>query len=104
MRNLLVNVNSAVNFILYCAVGQKFRRVFLQTFCQLTRCGDISTVQTDLPSTPGPADYTSRRMMRRGPQRRWTAAGGVQMQAIDSRERCRTTVFHPCDHHSSADN
>jgi len=37
IRNLLVNVNSAVNFILYCAVGQKFRRVFLQTFCPFCR-------------------------------------------------------------------
>lgn len=33
VRNLLVNVNSAVNFLLYCVFGQKFRRVFLQTFC-----------------------------------------------------------------------
>ena len=32
VRNFLVSLNSAVNFLLYCAFGQKFRRVFLQTF------------------------------------------------------------------------
>jgi hypothetical protein len=34
VRNLLVNVNSAINFLLYCVFGQKFRRVFLMTFCR----------------------------------------------------------------------
>nr|KAG5695269.1 hypothetical protein BaRGS_028204 [Batillaria attramentaria] len=33
LRNFLVNLNSAVNFILYCALGQKFRRTFVRTFC-----------------------------------------------------------------------
>ena len=32
MRNFLVNFNSAINFLLYCALGQKFRRIFLHTF------------------------------------------------------------------------
>jgi hypothetical protein len=36
IRNFMVNLNSAVNFILYCALGQKFRRIFLHTFCR--RC------------------------------------------------------------------
>lgn len=36
VRNFLVNLNSAVNFLLYCALGQKFRRTFLQKFCR--RC------------------------------------------------------------------
>ena len=33
VRNFLVNLNSAINFILYCAFGQKFRRTFMRTFC-----------------------------------------------------------------------
>jgi hypothetical protein len=33
LRNFLVNLNSAINFILYCALGQKFRRTFVRTFC-----------------------------------------------------------------------
>lgn len=32
-RNFLVTLNSAINFILYCALGQKFRRTFVRTFC-----------------------------------------------------------------------
>ncbi|XP_059148700.1 FMRFamide receptor-like [Physella acuta] len=32
-RNFLVMLNSAVNFILYCALGQKFRRTFVRTLC-----------------------------------------------------------------------
>ncbi|XP_068245096.1 FMRFamide receptor-like [Palaemon carinicauda] len=31
--NLLVTINSSVNFIIYCTFGQKFRNVFLKTFC-----------------------------------------------------------------------
>lgn len=31
-RNFLVSLNSAINFILYCALGQKFRRIFIHTF------------------------------------------------------------------------
>ncbi|CAL1526988.1 unnamed protein product [Lymnaea stagnalis] len=32
-RNILVTLNSAINFILYCALGQKFRRTFVRTLC-----------------------------------------------------------------------
>jgi len=96
MRNLLVNVNSAVNFILYCAVGQKFRRVFLQTLCQFTRCGDGSTNQTglfaDLPSTPGAGDHHLR-TMRRSTARRWAGDTGVPMQAIGIHDRSITPVM-----------
>lgn len=31
--NLLVNINSSSNFIIYCIFGQKFRRLFLRIFC-----------------------------------------------------------------------
>lgn len=33
VRNFLVTLNSAINFILYCALGQKFRRTFVRTLC-----------------------------------------------------------------------
>ncbi len=36
IRNLLVTFNSSINFLLYCALGQKFRRIFIHTFCK--RC------------------------------------------------------------------
>ncbi|KAG7168255.1 FMRFamide receptor-like [Homarus americanus] len=31
--NLLVTINSSVNFIIYCIFGQKFRKLFLRMFC-----------------------------------------------------------------------
>ncbi|XP_037073835.1 FMRFamide receptor-like [Pollicipes pollicipes] len=31
--NLLININSSSNFIIYCTFGQKFRRLFLRLFC-----------------------------------------------------------------------
>ena len=34
LRNFLVNLNSSVNFILYCAMGQKFRRILIHTLCR----------------------------------------------------------------------
>lgn len=34
IRNYLVTLNSAINFLLYCAFGQKFRRIFIRTFCR----------------------------------------------------------------------
>ncbi|KAK0054570.1 FMRFamide receptor [Biomphalaria pfeifferi] len=33
IRNNLVTLNSAINFILYCALGQKFRRTFVRSLC-----------------------------------------------------------------------
>lgn len=33
VSNLLVTINSSVNFIIYCIFGQKFRKVFLKMFC-----------------------------------------------------------------------
>ena len=97
MRNLLVNVNSAVNFILYCAVGHKFRRVFLQTFC----CGTFSATQTgaivDLPSTAGIGDRMNRRTMQRTGARRCASDANVPMEAIDGSDRSRTPSCQPCD-------
>ncbi|XP_069183263.1 LOW QUALITY PROTEIN: FMRFamide receptor [Procambarus clarkii] len=31
--NLLITINSSVNFIIYCIFGQKFRKLFLKMFC-----------------------------------------------------------------------
>jgi len=85
-RNLLVNVNSAVNFILYCAVGQKFRRVFLQTF-RLRCCQDAATapptiVMTDIDG--------NRRTLRRGGQLGRVASARQQaMTDCDDGQRTR---------------
>lgn len=33
VSNLLVSVNSSVNFVIYCIFGDKFQRLFLRYFC-----------------------------------------------------------------------
>ena len=37
ISNLLVTMNSSVNFIIYCIFGEKFKRLFCHLFC--SRCG-----------------------------------------------------------------
>lgn len=45
LRNFLVTFNSAINFILYCAFGQKFRCIFIRTFCRrLIRDTDLNSM------------------------------------------------------------
>ena len=106
MRNLLVNVNSAVNFILYCAVGHKFRRVFLQTFCcggNVSGATHHTGVMGDLPSTAGVADRVGRRAMQRSTARRAAEDVNFPMHAIDSSDKShsRTPSYQPCDQNNA---
>ena len=43
INNLLVTVNSSVNFLIYCIFGQKFRKLFFQIFCHNVRHNIEST-------------------------------------------------------------
>ncbi|XP_043211092.1 FMRFamide receptor-like [Amphibalanus amphitrite] len=47
--NLLVAINAAINFVLYCALSDKYRKTFLVTFC---RCwfGKAAGVPSALPT------------------------------------------------------
>ncbi|XP_041349163.1 FMRFamide receptor-like [Gigantopelta aegis] len=54
VADTMVMVNSAVNFILYCAVGKKFREVFVQVFCGYRQAKPAATHQTNL-STQSPS-------------------------------------------------
>ena len=38
VSNLLVSVNSSVNFVIYCIFGDKFQRLFLRYFCYCYCC------------------------------------------------------------------
>ncbi len=33
ISNLLVTINSSVNFLVYCIFGNKFKQMFMQIFC-----------------------------------------------------------------------
>jgi hypothetical protein len=78
VRNLLVNVNSAINFLLYCVFGQKFRRVFLTTFCrQCPRkvCGN--SVSTGSARSAGGVSTGSGRFAGNHGNSSIRSAGGV---------------------------
>ncbi|XP_037073819.1 FMRFamide receptor-like [Pollicipes pollicipes] len=55
--NLLININSSSNFIIYCIFGQKFRRLFLRLFCRRLlqrRCGGADNADdVSVAATPG---------------------------------------------------
>ena len=38
VSNLLVTLNSSVNFIIYCIFGEKFKRLFCHLFCGRKWC------------------------------------------------------------------
>ena len=40
ITNVLLTLNSAVNFLIYCLIGKKFRRIFVAMVCDgRSRCG-----------------------------------------------------------------
>ena len=89
VRNLLVNVNSAVNFSLYCAVGQKFRRVFLETFAHLAPCWRRDAANR--PPTVVMTDVDgNRRTLCRGQLGRVASARMHVVSDSDDRQHCRT--------------
>jgi len=38
ITNVLLTLNSAVNFLIYCLLGKKFRRIFVDMFCCWLPC------------------------------------------------------------------
>ena len=38
VTNVLLTLNSAVNFLIYCLVGKKFRRIFVAMVCSGSGC------------------------------------------------------------------
>lgn len=70
VRNFSVTFNSSINFILYCALGQKFRRTFLQTFCQKCLQGERRSINYALVVTSrGPSSVHLQPIH----QRRWAS-------------------------------
>ena len=43
VSNLLVTLNSSVNFVIYCIYGEKFKRLFCSLFCK--HCGAKEDIQ-----------------------------------------------------------
>lgn len=79
VSNLLVSLNSSVNFIIYCIFGDKFQRLFLRHFCcawvrrsMSGRCSpdirdDMSAVSGHFTSTNGDNLHLSARRAHQSP-------------------------------------
>jgi hypothetical protein len=48
LSGLFVSINSAVNFVIYCFMGKKFRRTCVQLLSQGYRCGRPNKNTSDL--------------------------------------------------------
>lgn len=98
IRNFMVTLNSAVNFMLYCAFGQKFRRIFMRTFCSFLlkneNFNSITYHGTILATTTDGTKYTKMVRNRKG----------TQCELIDlssSNAATHSTLLSKCSPHSS---
>ncbi|XP_061174225.1 FMRFamide receptor-like [Saccostrea echinata] len=67
-RNFMVTLNSCVNFILYCALGQRFRHTFIRSFCRcliLTENGNsFRYVNSAMMASSSMNTYSKYRLVR----------------------------------------
>lgn len=91
VRNFMVTFNSAVNFILYCAFGQKFRRTFGKTFC--AKC-----ITRDAYNSLGYPHSTMASSMANGRYRIIKGKHGPTLEMTDVCATNTTTVtkYSPC--------
>lgn len=88
--NLLVTINSSVNFVIYVIFGEKFKRVFLKMFCAggiRRRAGRDSPEHTRDDSFASCGERVSLRMARNGTLRR--------SEVRSSRARSQASVYYP---------
>ena len=65
VSNLLVTLNSSVNFIIYCIFGEKFKRLFCQLFCGRKWCCFAALAnKDDFPLLQGRLFSDGRRRVR----------------------------------------
>ncbi|KAJ2946798.1 hypothetical protein O0L34_g12861 [Tuta absoluta] len=101
--NLLVMINSSVNFIIYVIFGEKFKRVFLKMFCAgrswaRTGTGRESPEHTRDDSFASCNERVSLRMARNGTLRRSEPRRALPAGAASVRARRASpapTVYYP---------
>lgn len=90
IRNFLVTLNSAINFILYCALGQKFRRTFVRTLCPCL-----------MRQMPGRfQSFSFNNHQRESTHHKSIANGNIYASVIY--KQCRTEIINP-DHDVNLD-
>ncbi|CRK97175.1 CLUMA_CG010576, isoform A [Clunio marinus] len=81
--NLLVTINSSVNFIIYVIFGEKFKRIFLQLFCKFRRVGRDSPegfVHDDSSFSNGDASNRNSGRFQRSGTTRSTSRNGTSIK------------------------
>lgn len=95
ISNLLVTMNSSVNFIIYVIFGEKFKRIFLQLFCKgrVGRESPDGLMQDDSSFSNGDGNRSSR-LSRHGTQRT-SLRNGTSLK-INRINRVRAPSPGPC--------
>lgn len=103
ISNLLVTLNSSVNFIIYVIFGEKFKRIFLQLFCKgrLGRESPDGLMQDDSSFSNGDGNRSSSRLSRHGTQR--TSLHNGTGLKINRTNRVRAPSPGPCVYYPARD-
>lgn len=103
LSNLLVTLNSSVNFIIYVIFGEKFKRIFLLLFCKgrMGRESPDGLMHDDSSFSNGDANRSSGRFSRHGTQRSSTR-NGTSLK-INRTTRVRAPSPGPCVYYPARD-
>lgn len=107
LSNLLVTLNSSVNFVIYVIFGEKFKRIFLLLFCKsrLGRESPDGLMHDDSSFSNGDGNNrSSGRFSRHGTQRSTTAtSNGTNLSKISRTIRVRAPSPAPCVYYPARD-
>lgn len=97
ISNLLVTLNSSVNFIIYVIFGEKFKRIFLQMLCsgRIGRESPDGLMHDDSSFSNGDPNRCSGRFSRHGTQRGSTR-NGSSMKTTRTMSMPRAPSPGPC--------
>lgn len=104
ISNLLVTLNSSVNFIIYVIFGEKFKRIFLQLFCE-GRTGRESPdgiMQEDSSYSNGDGNRNSSSRLSRHGTQRTSLRNGTSLK-IKRIHRIRAPTQDPCVYYPARD-
>lgn len=103
ISNLLVTLNSSVNFIIYVIFGEKFKRIFLQLFCEgrIGRESPDGLMQDDSSFSNGDGNRSSSRLSRHGTQHT-SLRNGTSLK-IKRINRVRAPSPGPCVYYPARD-
>uniref|UniRef100_A0A1B0CRX1 G-protein coupled receptors family 1 profile domain-containing protein n=2 Tax=Lutzomyia longipalpis TaxID=7200 RepID=A0A1B0CRX1_LUTLO len=103
--NLLVTINSSVNFIIYVIFGEKFKRIFLTLFCKgrIGRESPDGLIHDDSSFSNGDGNHrNSGRFQRHGTSRSSTRSNGTSLRITRS-VRVRAPSPGPCVYYPARD-